>query len=153
MGLVKCPRCELNYMQEGDRYCAVCRREIRGEEEYVEVELCTACGERPAALGEDMCALCLREISRQEGAADAALEGAEHPLNPLAVTEIEEIELDDAQEDIPSGEMGEIHRELGDDEDEEEDLGDVDQDGIVTESLEQLEEEELNEADDDEDDL
>ena len=37
MTLVKCPRCELNYMNEGDKICSVCRREVRGESEQDEV--------------------------------------------------------------------------------------------------------------------
>ena len=37
MGLVKCPRCELNYMNDTDTMCSVCRREVRGESEQFEM--------------------------------------------------------------------------------------------------------------------
>ena len=31
MGFIKCPRCELNYIQEDEQYCPVCKREMKGE--------------------------------------------------------------------------------------------------------------------------
>ena len=38
MGLIKCPRCELNYMPDTERYCTVCKREMRGEEDEEDEE-------------------------------------------------------------------------------------------------------------------
>ena len=32
MGFKKCPRCELNYILDTEKYCKVCMRELRGEE-------------------------------------------------------------------------------------------------------------------------
>ena len=29
MKLVKCPRCDLNYIQENEKYCKVCMRELK----------------------------------------------------------------------------------------------------------------------------
>lgn len=146
MGLVKCPRCELNYMQEGEKMCAVCRRDLHGEEEAPDVELCTACGERPAAPGEDLCALCLREMRRTEGfqATVAPEPDAEAAIDPIAPTDIEEMEIElEDDDEIPDGELGEIDKELGADDEEE----------IVPESLEQLKGEELNAPDDDDDEV
>ena len=37
MKLVKCPRCELNYIQEGEKYCKVCYRELKGEQHQEEM--------------------------------------------------------------------------------------------------------------------
>ena len=52
MTLVKCPRCELNYMNEGEKMCSVCRKELRGDtEQYDVIELCSECGENPAVPG------------------------------------------------------------------------------------------------------
>jgi len=143
MGLVKCPRCELNYMQDTDKVCAVCRRDLHGEDDVADVELCTACGERASAPGEELCTLCLREMRRNEGFQPAAPAepDPETVIDPLAPSDIEEMEIElEDEEEIPSGELGEIDKELGMDDEEE----------IVPESLEQLEEEELNEPDDDE---
>jgi hypothetical protein len=133
-------------MQDTEKYCAVCKRDMRGEDDTPDVEICIECGERPAAPGEDMCLICLREIHRTEGIKPVEVVVETDPetaIDPLAPSDIEEIDVDmDAEEEIPSGELGEIDRELGmDDEDEEaEDNGE-----IVPESLEQLEEAEFNE--------
>ena len=52
MALEKCPRCELNYMLDGGELCTVCRREVKGEHESIDMtELCSACGEHPAVSG------------------------------------------------------------------------------------------------------
>ena len=63
MALVECPRCELNYMNDTDTMCSVCRREVRGESEQFEmIELCSECGENPVIPGQEVCAYCLKEI-------------------------------------------------------------------------------------------
>ena len=62
-----CPRCELNYIPEQERYCKVCLQEMRGGSRHDEVELCSICNEAPALPGRDVCALCLKEMSGQTG--------------------------------------------------------------------------------------
>jgi len=65
MALVKCPRCELNYMKEGEKYCTVCSREMRGvEDTHEHVEICLVCGEHPVQPGSELCSQCLREHKR-----------------------------------------------------------------------------------------
>ncbi len=124
MGYIKCPRCELNYMPDTERFCSVCKREMRGEDDHE--ELCTACGERPALPGEDLCAVCLKELKRQESDGprgdedDTGVVGDEGEVTAMETTsELEEIDID-VDEDIPSTEYSEIHKELGMDEEEEE---------------------------------
>ena len=71
MALRKCPKCELNYIREGEQYCNVCLRamkngRIQAEPAAEEEEtLCSECGEAPAVHGSDLCADCLREKKRQ----------------------------------------------------------------------------------------
>ena len=75
MALHKCPKCELNYIREGEDYCEVCKREMkraqaRGrqteeENEDDEVILCSECGEAPAVRGGDLCISCFKEKKRQ----------------------------------------------------------------------------------------
>ena len=60
MKLVKCPRCELNYIQEGEKYCKVCMRELKGEQTQEEMELCSVCNAAPALPGKDVCLSCLK---------------------------------------------------------------------------------------------
>ena len=81
MTLHKCPKCELNYISEGQKYCEVCMGRMRrnaglpGEED--EVILCIECGEAPIVPGEELCAACLKEQRRQaalEATVDVLLE-------------------------------------------------------------------------------
>ncbi len=83
MALRKCPKCEVNYIREGETYCNVCMRESKREalrarrEEEEEPLVCTECGEAPALPGHELCAECLKEQKRQaelENAADIGLE-------------------------------------------------------------------------------
>ena len=67
MGLIKCPRCELNYMLDTDKMCSVCKRDVRGESEQDEmVELCSECGENPVVPGQELCAYCLKELTQRD---------------------------------------------------------------------------------------
>ena len=67
MSLIKCPRCELNYMLDTDKMCSVCRRDVRGEsEQYEMIELCSECGENPVVPGQELCSYCLKELSSRD---------------------------------------------------------------------------------------
>lgn len=96
MALIKCPRCELNYINEEEKICSVCRREVRGEPEQFEmIELCSECGEHPVVPGTELCAYCLKELShRSEEPSDDAItqEGASIEID--SVSTMDEIELD-----------------------------------------------------------
>ncbi len=61
---IRCPRCELNYIQKKDKYCSVCKAEMeakRGNEEDEELELCPICKTNYIQPDEIMCASCLKE--------------------------------------------------------------------------------------------
>ena len=98
MSLIKCPRCELNYMLDTDKMCSVCRRDVRDESEQDEmIELCSECGENPVVPGQELCAYCLKELSQRDTddtqgdepvVADAASIGID------SVSTMDEIELD-----------------------------------------------------------
>ena len=59
MQLIKCPRCDLNYIREDEKYCKVCLRELKGEKNTEEVELCSSSNEEPALPGRDVSIFCL----------------------------------------------------------------------------------------------
>lgn len=131
MKFVLCPRCELNYITEAEKYCKVCLREMKGDAPKEEIELCSVCNEAPALPGRDMCLFCLKEMSGQENRDDDTEQ--EHVDSSTiggmdSVSTMDEI-IPEIDEDIPSQEFGEIENEL---------------------SLESVREEEEN-ADDDED--
>ena len=133
MILEKCPRCDLNYIMDGEKYCKVCQREMKGEPVKEELELCSVCNEAPALPGKDVCLFCLKEMDgaahddedNEVGAVDESHLGIE------AVSTMDEI-IPEINEDIPDREFGEIENEL---------------------SLESVREEEENDDDQDEDDL
>lgn len=134
MKLVKCPRCELNYITENEKYCKVCLREMKGESPKDEVELCSVCNEAPALPGRDVCLFCLKEMNggstnRDENEPEEAVE-ASSLVSIDPVSTMDEI-IPEIDEDIPSQEFGEIESEL---------------------SLESVREDEENEEDGDEDD-
>ena len=69
---MKCPRCELNYIDaEKQEYCDVCLKEMKGlstdvdeieeTEEDVPTELCPVCGENMMRAGEKMCEECRKK--------------------------------------------------------------------------------------------
>ena len=132
MGFVKCPRCELNYIEESEGFCKICKREMQGENSSDDVELCTICNERPAIPGRDICLVCLKEMNvgtdddtddldHEEEAVGTVDENAIGSIDP--VSSMDEI-MPDINDDIPEGEYSEIENELsleaiGDEEEEE----------------------------------
>ena len=76
MTLKKCPRCELNYITEKEKYCKVCLREMKGSVRD-EVEMCSICNEEPAMPGRDVCIFCLREMANRNAASTNASEEIE----------------------------------------------------------------------------
>lgn len=129
----KCPRCELNYIRDEEKYCKVCLREMKGEDKKDEIELCTICNENIAIPGKDVCLFCLKEMNRQQGNdkddddAPAPLDDPNVDIDP--VSSMDEIIPDIQEDDIPEKEYGEIESdlsldEMGEDEDREEDDSD-----------------------------
>jgi len=101
MTLVKCPRCELNYITDDEKLCTVCRREVRGEVERDDLpELCSECNEQPAVPGGDLCVMCMKELGRRA----VAVAGSE----PLGVVDEPQLGID------PVSTMDEIDIELVD---------------------------------------
>lgn len=137
MAFRKCPRCELNYITDGEKLCSVCRREVKGEPDRNSMpELCSECGERPVVPGSEYCLLCLKELSRrsaastqgesEEGTVDAST------LDIGMVSSMDEIQIDDVGDDIPPREFDEMESAFGSDDDEDEDEDDEDDDEPVS---------------------
>ena len=123
MALVMCPRCELNYMNDTDKMCSVCRREVRGESEQFEmIEMCSECGENPVVPGQELCAYCLKELARRSAVStDDTIEPEATSIEIDSVSGMDEIELD-LHGDLDDEVFDEDAKaEFGDDEDEDED--------------------------------
>lgn len=133
MGFVKCPRCDLNYMQDTEQYCAVCRREIKGDESEALFEMCSVCGENPVLPGKEMCLFCLKELGKAQEETSDVEEAVtdESALELDSTSNMDEIELD-MDNDIPQNEFGEISRELSLSKaiEEEEELADDEEDDL-----------------------
>ena len=134
MKFVKCPRCELNYITESERYCKVCLREMKGDGAQDEVELCSVCNEEPALPGRDVCLFCRKEMNGQKNNDDQ--NDAENTVNPNTIRSMDDVrsmdEIPEIDSDMPAGEYSEMENEL---------------------SLESMQEDEADEDSEDEDDI
>jgi len=133
MNLVKCPRCDLNYILDTEKLCKVCLREMKGSHVEDEMEMCSVCNAAPAMPGHDVCLSCLKEMGSSSNDQDieenvAAVDESAIGLN--SVSTMDEI-IPQISEDIPESEFGDIASEL---------------------SLESVIEEEENEENEEEDD-
>lgn len=124
MSLVKCPRCELNYMNDQDKYCKVCLREIHGEVPKEETEMCTVCNDVPALPGKDVCLFCLKEMDSHNKKEEETTPGNGH-VELDDVSTMDEI-IPDVEEDIHDEEYQEMNNHLSLDEMEEEENRDED---------------------------
>ena len=134
MNLVKCPRCDLNYILDTEKLCKVCLREMKGSHVEDEMEMCSVCNAAPSLPGHDVCLSCLKEMGSSNSDQDieeTVAEVDESAIGLNSVSNMDEI-IPQITEDIPEGEFGDIENEL---------------------SLESVIEEEENEANDDEDDI
>lgn len=130
MALIKCPRCELNYIQDTEGYCKICKREMKGEVQREEIEMCTICNEAPALPGKDACLFCLKEMNAnhaEEHEDSVRVDETSLDIDPVSsmdeiIPEIEdgipEREFDEIENDLSLDELGE--EELEDDEEDEE---------------------------------
>ena len=130
MNLVKCPRCDLNYILDTEKYCKICLREMKGNHVEDEMEMCSVCNAAPALPGRDVCLSCLKEMNGHAGS-DSDVEENQ------AVVDESTIGLNSMSN------MEEIIPQIDDDDDF------ADLDGDL--SLESVIEEEENEEDEDED--
>ena len=63
---IRCPRCELNYILKKDKFCNVCKMEMKAlgsasAEDNLDLELCPVCKVNYINADEDMCQACARE--------------------------------------------------------------------------------------------
>ncbi len=146
---MKCPRCELNYIDaEKQEYCDVCLKEMKGlpidideiedAENELPNELCPVCGENMMRAGDKMCEECRKKAEYEE----------EEP-NPDDDDDWREYLDDDTDSEIET-ELGEgFEGEFEDEELEEEEEEEYEND---EEDLEYVTGDEIYSIGDDEDD-
>ena len=120
----KCPRCEINYLMDGEKICSVCRKSVHMEDEPDEiVEMCSECGEHPAMPGSELCAFCRKEQARRTPVVSMPEDEIEPSLQMDSVATMDEIELDlgdDLGDELPDF-LDEEDKEEAEAEEEEED--------------------------------
>ena len=114
MNLVKCPRCDLNYILDTEKLCKVCLREMKGSHVEDEMELCSVCNAAPALPGRDVCLSCLKEMTSNNS--DESVEETqtvvdESTIGLNSMSSMDEI-IPQIHEDIPENEFGDIESEL-----------------------------------------
>lgn len=135
MKYVKCPRCDLNYMPEGEKYCDVCKAELKlgptikfasfGDDDDNEQILCPICKRNYIDPGEEMCDECREERNDKaaiEPEQDVDLDNDEGWRNYLDEDEKEAIsnKPEEGEEILSLDKLGEDEaKELFDDEEEE----------------------------------
>ncbi|MHC1785524.1 MAG: hypothetical protein AB9880_00435 [Christensenellales bacterium] len=125
MAFVKCPKCELNYMDENDKMCKVCYREIHGSDMPEESELCTICNEAPALPGKEVCLFCLKEMNGEKPPSSDDVEPVS--VEDESVSTMDEIAPDINDGGIPEPEFQEIDKDLSLEEMEEKEDADDDE--------------------------
>lgn len=163
---IKCPRCELNYILKKDKFCDVCKSEMKAGileendfEEFEEgLELCPVCKVNYIGEDERMCATCLEEqLSTNKddepdwrGFVEKADEDDDDDLDLLPVEEGDEID-----EELEGAFAKDLEAEFDDiEEDEESDSLDLDDDfdDSLDDDYDDFDDEEDEESDEDDDD-
>ena len=157
---VKCPRCELNYIdEEKQEYCDVCLAEMKGDrlqfadfddEEMDEIDaeleqsdICPVCGINSIRYGEKMCESCKQNSSEYDSEDEIDIDQDEEWKNYLDEDDGDLTVDDETLEEELEAELEEEDEETFDDDDFfEEDL----------EPLSDLDDEDEDEDDEDEDD-
>ena len=114
MNLVKCPRCDLNYILDTEKLCKVCLREMKGTHVDDEMEMCSVCNAAPALPGHDVCLSCLKEMN--SGVNDQSIEETpatvdESSIGLNSVSTMDEI-IPQIHEDLEDGDFGDLEDEL-----------------------------------------
>lgn len=121
MALIKCPKCELNYIKEGQKMCSVCAQNSKGGAYIDDADICPNCGEREVVPGEEFCAVCLAEFKKLAKETNNTKDTADAPAaieeEPSAdeITEMDDVDLD--SDDEPPFD---IEEEMNDEEESEE---------------------------------
>ncbi len=136
MKLLKCPRCDLNYIREDEKYCKICLQEMKGESRSEEIELCSICNEEPALPGKDVCLFCLREMNKSNSTEETDTGAETESVDTTTIGDMDAVsgmdEIIPEVEEEKTDEFGAIDQEMSLEdvrEDEERDADDESEDG------------------------
>lgn len=147
---IKCPRCELNYIQKRQKYCDVCKAELNlidpailiPDEEFEEV-LCPVCKINLISVDEEMCFLCIKEMAEKQKQVEPDDWSADEVLD-------EEPIIDDEEEmSIPLSVLEEEEQEEEEDDFDDEGPEIDDFDYVTADELDDMEFDDEEEDDED----
>ena len=149
---IRCPRCELNYIFKKDKFCNVCKMEMKalgtlGAEENTDLEICPICKTNYIGPDEEMCASCAREHEFDEEEVDKEEDGLWNNFTPLAENDSAYVDKEDDDElDTLEGldDTG-----IADDDEDEETLDDEDEETLDDDDEDDFDEDEDDFEDDD----
>jgi len=117
MAIKKCEKCELNYVQEEEQFCKVCKNTLDGKKaEMKKVELCPSCGERIVAKGYELCKVCIADMldtvetleDENGDVLDQGLIPADMEITEINLAEEAEEEENDEENDVPDDVKSEL---------------------------------------------
>ena len=126
--MIKCPRCELNYIADDEKLCKVCIREIKGGQKQDDFEPCSICNAAPALPGKDICLGCYKEMhshqtsERKHVSVDEEIElssaSTMDEIIPNVKEDIDQEEFDDDDSDLSLESIIEDESDEDDDDDD-----------------------------------
>ena len=151
---IKCPRCELNYINKQEKLCKVCEAELQAkgnrelsDEEIKELNLCPICRTNYLMEDEDICSECAAEKAALENSETLSIsdDGSMDDKDDREDNWRAYVENDDAE--VPEDEFGDMSSITTEDEDLEGDDLDMDeeQDEEFDEDLDEEFDEDLDE--------
>ena len=155
---VKCPRCELNYIdEEKQEYCDVCLAEMHGDrlqfadlddEDFDEIdaelesaEICPVCGITPLHFGEKVCENCRQETSEYDSEEEIDIDNDDEWQNYLDEDDSDLAVDENLEEELEAELDGEDEEHYEEDDFFDDDMIDIDDD-----------DDDLDDDDDDDDD-
>ena len=144
---IRCPRCELNFIQKKDKYCAVCKAEMSANKEDLiddlDLDLCPICKTNYIQSDEVMCPSCLKERGNNEDGInpnsrewDSYIEQdeddfimANEETGELAIVDLDDVDLDEDL-DLVDEDFEDEEDIVDDDDDDDFDFDDFDFDDI-----------------------
>ncbi len=128
---VLCPRCEINYIDKRDKYCAVCKAELGigdpsillpDEDEAQEERICPICRVNLLDEDEEVCIECKKDLEEKGKEVRETPDEDEDNMNDWEPFDDEE------EEEIPDGMQEILIDEEEEEEEEEEDIESVSDD-------------------------
>ena len=128
---VLCPRCEINYIDKRDKYCAVCKAELGigdpsillpDEDEAQEERICPLCRVNLLDEDEEVCIECKKDLEEKGKEVRETPDEDEDNMNDWEPFDDEE------EEEIPDGMQEILIDEEEEEEEEEEDIESVSDD-------------------------